>query len=372
MKLISIFRKGALFLVLTLFAACSDDIDSSSNEGSGDSNAPLSYSYLTQNRGYIGGSLIWNPDKGASQLKPGTKVAVRLGRLTEKTINLKEYDSTTNVEIKDSDFTISDFESNENATTSFKTTFNGGSSTKKVFEDNPSKAIYGYISIESIDANSIRFTYTRVSENNSKSSKSVEIQKGKSADLNGDGYADIKYDEPDIQRTGYNGARWLTFINEKTKPYSSMYYTFTTSAARAGYRATTEEAEIVEEGLYGVNSEGNFIYITYKDDPDNYDGLTHGDYIVSLSQYKKTGTDDDIYATITDGDKIPDDYDPMSEANKDEFLNYAGNQDVNFKYVDDANYNSCYLVTKNTKTDCDYDLAYVTRDEFAKHTVDYE
>ena len=65
-----------------------------------------------------------------------------------------------------------------------------------------------------------------------------------------------------------------------------MYFTFTKSAARAGYRATNEEAEKVDEGLYGVNSEGNFIYITNQERPSGTEGLAHGDYIISLAPMK--------------------------------------------------------------------------------------
>ena len=347
--------------ILLCLAACSNSDDDVTTGG-----GALSYLYLTQNRGYIGGSLIWNPDKGASHLRVGTIVAVRLGKLTERQINLKECSSASDVYVTDSDFTSPDFDSSSNDyTTSFKAAFNGGGSSKTIFDDNPSKAIYGYISVNGIDANYISLAYTRVNPNNSTSTKNFVIQSGKSADLDGDGYDDLKYGEPEIQRTGYSGARWLTFINEKTKPYSSMYFTFTSSAARAGYRATTEAAEQVEEGLYGVNSEGNFIYITYKEKPDNCYDLTHGDYIVSAAPYNSQ-------PTPKYSDDYADDYDPMAEGNKEAFLDYAGKQNVEFKYVEDANYNACYLVTKNADTTADDDLTYVTRDQFATHAVDYD
>ena len=79
-----------------------------------------------------------------------------------------------------------------------------------------------------------------------------------------------------------------------------MYFTFTKSAARAGYRATNEEAEKVGEGLYGVNSEGNFIYITNQERPSGTEGLAHGDYIISLAPYEDTAPGE-VYNTITEG-----------------------------------------------------------------------
>ena len=121
---------------------------SSGDTGSSDGDS-LSYLYLTQNRGYIGGSLIWNPGKGAGQLQAGTKVAVRLGKLTSREVSIKEYSSVSDVTLDDSDFTPSEFESSTtDTTTTFKTAFNGNSSGKTtIFEDDPAKAIYGYITI---------------------------------------------------------------------------------------------------------------------------------------------------------------------------------------------------------------------------------
>ena len=359
----SIFCIALVMSILLCLAACNSSIDDG-NSGDG----ALSYSYLTQNRGYIGGSLIWNPDKGASQLKTGTVVAVRLGKLTEKSISLKEYTATdTDIDVTNAVDMTSPFTSDEkNFTTSFQSTFNGGGANKTIFEDNPSKAIYGYISVNGIDAKSISLAYTRVNSNNSTHTKNFVIQSGKSVDLDGDGYNDLKYCDPEIQRKGYKGAKWLTFINEKTKPYSSMYFTFTSSAARAGYRATTEAAEQVEEGLYGVNSEGNFIYITSNQTPEGTYNLTHGDYIVSTAPYNDTSNP----KYTDDYDK---DYDPMADATtQDAFFDYAGDQNIVFEAEKDDNYNSCYLVTKNTATDADDDLTYVTRDQFATHAVDYD
>lgn len=368
MKTVLSFLRVLMASALVFAAVSCSSGDTSSSDGDS-----LSYLYLTQNRGYIGGSLIWNPGKGAGQLQAGTKIAVRLGKLTSREVSIKEYSSVSDVTLDDSDFTPSEFESSTtDTTTTFKTAFNGNSSGKTtIFEDDPAKAIYGYITINTIGADAISFTYTRVEENNSTSSKSFTLKKGETADLDGNGYHDIKYDEPEIQRTDYENAMWLTFINEKTKPYSSMYFTFTKSAARAGYRATNEEAEKVDEGLYGVNSEGNFIYITNQERPSGTEGLAHGDYIISLAPYEDTAPGE-VYNTVTEGEEFPADYDPMASENQEEFLNYAGKQDVAFKYVDDESYNSCYLVTKNTSTLYDNDLTFVTRDQLKKQTIDYQ
>ena len=269
------FLSGFFFF----FASCSS-VDESYDE-----NTPLSYSYLTANRGFIGGSLIWNPDTGASQLTSGTKIGVRLGKLKTVSVSYKEGAITDSVlEISQSDFEDAEFTSSDANgvyTTTLGTTLKG-SKSKTIYQDQPEYAEYGYLSVNGVNADSISLTYTKVDSDNSKSSSSIIIQKGKTYDLNGDGNADLKYDEPKIQRSGYSGARWLTFVNDDNKPYSSMFFTFTTSAARAGYRASTEEAEMVEEGLYGVNNRGDFIYISRSTSPSDsaWKGAAYGDYIV--------------------------------------------------------------------------------------------
>ncbi len=67
-------------LLLAGFSSCSNDDDTSSSN----SQESLSYDYITKNRGFIGGSLIYNPSGTGSQLSAGTKVGIRLGKLDEK------------------------------------------------------------------------------------------------------------------------------------------------------------------------------------------------------------------------------------------------------------------------------------------------
>ena len=366
------FCLAVFFLTcLSLFFISCSDVGGDGNGNSGD--GALSYSYLTQNRGFIGGSLIWNPDTGASQLKEGTKIGVRLGKLKTVSVSYKEGAISDSVlAISQSDFEDAEFTtSNANGvyTTTLGTTLKG-SKNKTIYQDQPEYAEYGYLSVNGVNADSISLTYTKVDSDNSKSSSSIIIQKGKTYDLNGDGNADLKYDEPKIQRSGYSGARWLTFVNDDNKPYSSMFFTFTTSAARAGYRASTEEAEMVEEGLYGVNNRGDFIYISRSASPSDsaWKGAAHGDYIVCTEPITSDGGEcqynSSDYSTL----------DPNSDAS---FYNAQDSYDkddlVSFTKVEQSDYNACYVVTKNINTANDDDLHIVNRNNFTEssYAIDY-
>ena len=51
------------------------------------SSTPFNYNYLTANRKFIGGSLIYDPSDTSgklAQISSGTKIGVRLGKLTKK------------------------------------------------------------------------------------------------------------------------------------------------------------------------------------------------------------------------------------------------------------------------------------------------
>lgn len=85
--------------------------------------------------------------------------------------------------------------------------------TKVIYEDLPSLAHYGFLTINSASTNAISLSATIFSvDGTSFKTISKTINKGKTCDLDGDGYDDLKYDEPPIKRTGYENARWLTFI----------------------------------------------------------------------------------------------------------------------------------------------------------------
>ncbi len=176
-----------------------------------------------------------------------------------------------------------------------------------LYEDISSEAIYGYLSIDSISESNIKLTFTKVSSDNTKFSQQFSIDEGQTADLDEDGNPDLKYAKPVITRTGYANARWLTFICSEEDCSTAMFYTFTKSAARAGYRATSQEAEMIEPGLYGVNTSNNFIFIQYgKEKPSSLAGMAYGDYVVSLPNDNPTIEITDAIAAADDKINVKD------------------------------------------------------------------
>lgn len=318
----------ALFSVLAFaFLGCrnSDDDDSKPVDST-----PLSYSYLSSNRSFMGGSLIYDPSDSSgalTQIKNGVKIAVRLGTLVRKYDYVKESPvGTTSLHSTTDDDVLVDQNGAPGATVTslgeVTAEMTGGNSPIVYYSDVPAQARYGYITVNSVSPESISFTYTRVNKDNSVLSKSVVLKKGEKTDLNGDGVQDIKYDAPLLKRSGYSeNARWLTFITDENLNCSSMYATFSESSARAGYRAVTDGPEKIDAGLYGVNSDGDFVWLSYDKTPATQNEMAYGDYVICLSQ--KSGFDEsdfgntDIFTftPIADSD-LPAEDNPDTENNE--------------------------------------------------------
>lgn len=255
-----------LFAVVLILPSCSNGSGGSDSEY----NPSMSYSFLTANRCYIGGSLIWNPSGKAGQLSAGTKIGVRIGHLKKITETISAADGSQN------EYKVSGSLNGEWATLSGSSTV-----TKVRYEDEASKAEYGYITVNNINADSISLTWTKVDQNNKTSSQNFTIKKGESCDLNGNNNPDLKYDTPAIKRTGYENARWLTFLNDNSTAENTMYYTFSAKEVQAGYRALFEDqSSSADDGLYGVNSNNDFIYIS-NSGSTNFD-YAYGDYVVCM------------------------------------------------------------------------------------------
>lgn len=248
---------------------------------------PFSYEFISANRNFIGGSLIYAPDSpdALTQISAGAKFGVRLGKLKKLTQNVNAYASGATVESgtgEDTTTTTGDI-NDPTSTVKLTTNLSGGTATTTtVYEDIPERAVYGYISIESASVDSISFTFTTVSPNGATSAKSFKLKKGESCDINGSGINNLKYDAPSLKRTGYSEkARWLTFLNEEKTLTSNMFCKFSESEARAGYRTDENVSANVDKGLYAVNSNNDFVYVYY----DNYetdDSMAYGDYIVCM------------------------------------------------------------------------------------------
>ena len=302
-----------LFLIslsfFTFFTFSCSNVSSDSSSSSSSSSSELNYDYLTSNRTFMGGSLIYDPGDSSgklTQIKSGTKIAVRLGTLEKKPSSVKTYSVGTDlIESSDTDDAYTNPNKAESDSLQEVTAIFSGSDSLELYEDIPAKATYGYLTVDSVSPASIRLTFTEVKNNNSTSSKTFTIKQGETLDLDGDSDVDLKWDKPILKRTGYSdNARWLTFINKKNSTSSAMFYTFTESAARAGYRATTSEAENVETGLYGVNSLGDFVWLYY-DNQNTTKEMAYGDYVVVLPS--KQGFSDENYDFVNDSFDLDDD-----------------------------------------------------------------
>ncbi len=274
----------SLFLALGMMA-CSNTDDDGANEPA------LSYNYITRNRGFIGGSVIYNGINGLNnQLEPGTKLGIRLGYLTtryETVTSLGEVDNDSSTEITVS---VDENDTMTGAPSGAKT------DVQQVSEDIPSRARYGFLDITSVDAEKISFTATLFSvDGTSHTTVSKTIALGDGCDLNGDNQNDLVYTIPPIKRTGYEDARWLTFVCDEDIGHTTMYYTFTAKEKKAGYRAAETnpyEASRPAQGFYGVNSDGRFIYLqntgASNSQSVDFKDAAFGDFVLGMDAKTKT------------------------------------------------------------------------------------
>lgn len=284
------------------FLGCSSDDPSVDNSDP----SPLSYEYLTANRSFMGGSLIYAPDDTTgekSQIRAGTKIGVRLGKLKINTESVQVFPAgTASITSTGNHDTVEDSNGTGGASldslspvslTTNLSSLGGESADEDLYEDIPEQAEYGYLTVDSVSSDSISLTYTNVKSDNSSSSKSFSIKKGEAHDLNGSGLHNLRYDEPEIRRAGFgDNTRWLTFMNEDDALDTTLFYRFSESEVRSGYRAVVQ-SEAVDEGLYGVNSEGDFLYIFHGDNKNIHDTMAYGDYIICIPE--NTGlTEDNI------------------------------------------------------------------------------
>ena len=301
---------SVLPFLLTVFS-CSDTDDSGSA-----SEPALSYNYVTRNRGFIGGSVIYNPDGGVNnQITPGTKLGIRLGYMS------KNYDTVSQLEGVDYDsttpITIEVDKNNSQSVKEGSATINTVS--KPTSDDIPTRAQYGFLDIKSVSKDQITLSATLFSsDGRSYTTVTKTIASGSGCDLNKDGFDDLKYDIPPIMRTGYADARWLTFVCSEDAGHTTMYYTFTEAEKAAGYRAAgvnPYEAAMPAEGFYGVNSDGRFIYLKKISGATNgvvtpTEGAVFGDFVLGLDDKTKVlsselGIEDGVTATALDSAAQP-------------------------------------------------------------------
>lgn len=308
-----LFRKLSLlpaFLIMAFFAACSN-----SSSGSmtiiplAPVSTPLSQTSLAR-RAYIGGSLIYNPDKPAlSQLASGFKIAVRTSKLEKKTETLFALEgklheaATVNVDA-DGNWT------NKGSTTSFA----------DYIVEKEGSAVYGYITIMSVSKDSISFSYSYYPNATAfPTTQSFSLKLGESKRIgSSDSY--IKYEKPKVLRKGFEKSSWLTFVNSEDSMSACMYSCMPEINGRPS------------SSLYGVNSDNDFIYIVgNKDSKDNYyptsnpdasNMVSYGDYIVDQNQFKMFAVAGDTSSGYDSVLKQVTDYGTTSDRTED-FIDFA-------------------------------------------------
>ena len=197
---------------------------------------------------YMGGSVLYSPnDANSNQLMQGAIVATRIGKVVKTDLGAGEY---------------------------------GYKNSKTEYE-------LGFISVNSISKKEINFTYYKFPSKDSNSyisAGSFSLAEGETADLNGDGIADVKYTKPDAGRKGYKSNMWLTFLCDVNAGDSAaMFSIIPIQYARSAY----------PNGLLGINPQGQYIVNKY-DVGTNcrsmVSSISYGDYVLdteanTLSRY---------------------------------------------------------------------------------------
>ena len=187
---------------------------------------------------YMGGSVLYSPkDSNANQLVEGAAVATRIGKVEKIDLGNGNYayrNSKTDYEL-------------------------------------------GFIVVDEISKKEISFSYYKFPSANSNSyvsAGSYTLLEGQTADLNGNGYADVKYTKPDAGRKGYKSNMWLTFLCDVEGAGSAaMFSIIPMQYERSAY----------PNGLLGINTQGQYVVNKYEAGTSNrsvVSSISYGDYVL--------------------------------------------------------------------------------------------
>ena len=187
---------------------------------------------------YMGGSVLYSPkDSNANQLMEGATVATRIGKVEKIDLGNGQY-AYRNSKI--------DYE-------------------------------LGFIVVDAISKEEISFTYYKFPSADSNryiSSGSFTLREGQTADLNGDGIADVKYTKPDAGRKGYKSNMWLTFLCDvEWGGSAAMFSIIPMQYSRSAY----------PNGLLGINTDGQYVVNKYDAGTSNrsvVSSISYGDYVL--------------------------------------------------------------------------------------------
>ena len=195
-KLETIRRIAIIAMAVVIgFSACAFDDSTGQTETRGNITETLKFENISR-LAFMGGSLIYNPDVGASgQISKGAKVAVRLSMV----------DTNENVINPDEKYQEQYFK-------------------------------LGYITIDSVSIESISITYSEYNDSGTlKPNRSITVAKNSSGDLDKDGKNDVHYAPPAYIRNGMENAMFLTFISSQIDGNVGMYSVIPEQYTRQAY-----------------------------------------------------------------------------------------------------------------------------------------
>ena len=171
-------------------------------------------SYLS-GQAYMGGSVLYNADNPArGHLDKNAVVALRLSTVQKKILTNND----------------------------------------SVFTDNGESEIFGALTVQAVGIDHIRFSAALFDAGNAKRERTYTLKEGETADLNGDGTADVIYHIPQQKHTGFESAAYLTFLSSKEDLTTSMFAVLPEQYDSAAYPA----------GIIGINPDGKFVYAKYE------------------------------------------------------------------------------------------------------------
>ena len=250
---------------------------------------------------YMGGSVLYSPkDSNANQLMEGAVVATRIGKVDKIDMGCGQYayrNSRTDYEL-------------------------------------------GFIVVDAISKEEISFSYYKfpsADSNKYVSAGSFTLCEGQTADLNGDGIADVKYSKPDAGRKGYKNNMWLTFLCEpETRNTAAMFSIIPMQYERSAY----------PNGLLGINTAGQYVVNKYDIGTNNrsvVSNISYGDYVLdteanSIARYVGAGRNSRSAArAINDGDV--EELEQISTDSKAEDFEFKANE-----FTDDFDVNALLAV----------------------------
>ena len=250
---------------------------------------------------YMGGSVLYSPkDSNANQLLEGAAVATRIGKIDKIDLGGGQYayrNSRTDYEL-------------------------------------------GFIVVDAISKEEISFSYYKfpsADSNKYVSAGSFTLCEGQTADLNGDGIADVKYSKPDAGRKGYKNNMWLTFLCEpETGNTAAMFSIIPMQYERSVY----------PNGLLGINTAGQYVVNKYEVGTNNrsvVSNISYGDYVLdteanSIARYVGAGRNSRSAArAINDGDV--EELEQISTDSKAEDFEFKANE-----FTDDFDVNALLAV----------------------------